>query len=493
MASDERLVAMVRTGSQPAFELLYDRHHRGILSFCRHMLSSQEEAEDAVQHTFMAAYRDLVGSEKEIQLRPWLYAIARNRCLSVLRSRREQPSDDIDEISTVGLADEVQRRQDLRDLLADLAELPDDQRAALVLAELGALPHEEIADVVGCRPEKVRALVFQARSSLIASRQARDTSCEQIREELATLRGGSLRRTHLRRHLKHCAGCREFRAEVDRQRRAMAVVLPVLPALGLKESALAAAFGGGMAAKGAAGGAVAAGVGSSAAATAGTGAAASGLPLVAKVLVVAAVAGGGTAGGVAGVNALSGDGKPAAPASSPAPGSGGGNGGAGATAPAATADPAATATPSGRRRGQTERGKEWAKTRGKGKKRGLNGTQPGKADDALEEGAKGGRANGREGKGQTKTTAKAKSRKAKGKLNKRKPATRKKNPVKPVKTPRPQPTATPRPERTPVAPKPPKPEPTPPPAPTVEPVPTVEPDTGGGSGGGGGGASARDR
>src|SRR4051794_36181958 len=91
LAADERLVALVRQGSQPAFEVIYDRHHRGILSFCRHMLSSREEAEDAVQHTFMAAYGDLVGSEKDIQLRAWLYAIARNRCLSILRSRREQP------------------------------------------------------------------------------------------------------------------------------------------------------------------------------------------------------------------------------------------------------------------------------------------------------------------------------------------------------------------------------------------------------------------
>ena len=55
MASDERLVEQVRAGSEPAFELVYDRHHRGILAFCRHMLGSAEEAEDAVQHTFMAA------------------------------------------------------------------------------------------------------------------------------------------------------------------------------------------------------------------------------------------------------------------------------------------------------------------------------------------------------------------------------------------------------------------------------------------------------
>src|SRR5215208_3977683 len=114
MASDERLVALVRQGSQPAFEVVYDRHHRGILAFCRHMLASREEAEDALQHTFMAAYRDLLGSDKDIQLRAWLYAIARNRCLSVLRARRERPAEAIDEPATEHLSAEVQRRQDLR-------------------------------------------------------------------------------------------------------------------------------------------------------------------------------------------------------------------------------------------------------------------------------------------------------------------------------------------------------------------------------------------
>src|SRR5215212_1260970 len=135
LASDDRLVELVRAGSEPAFEAVFDRHHRGILAFCRHMLGSVEEAEDAVQHTFMAAYRDLLASGKPIQLRAWLYTIARNRCLSVLRARRERPLDAIDEPATEHLSAEVQRRQDLRDMLRDISELPDDQRAALVLAE----------------------------------------------------------------------------------------------------------------------------------------------------------------------------------------------------------------------------------------------------------------------------------------------------------------------------------------------------------------------
>ena len=243
IASDERLVAHVRVGSEEAFEVIYDRHHRAILGFCRHMLGSIEEAEDAVQHAFMAAYRDLMRSDKPIQLRPWLYAIARNRCFTLLKRRRERPLEHADEPSTENLSSAVQRRQDLRDLLADLAELPDEQRAALVLAELGACSHEEIATVLAVPRDKVKALVFQGRSSLLASRKARETPCAEIREQLAILRGGSLRRITLRRHLRECPGCRAFRTGVAAQQRALAAALPVEPTAGLRQAALVASLG----------------------------------------------------------------------------------------------------------------------------------------------------------------------------------------------------------------------------------------------------------
>jgi RNA polymerase sigma factor (sigma-70 family) len=306
--SDERLVALVRQGEPAAFEALYDRYHLRILSFCRHMLGSQPDGEDATQHAFVALHRHITADERDVDVKPWLFQVARNRCLSTIRSRREHADidDPVIQPATEGLADSVQRRTDLRELLGDLGQLPEEQRAALLLSSLGDLSGDEIASVIGCRPQKVKALVFQARTSLMNERDARNTDCQVVREQLATLRGGALLRGPLRRHVRSCEGCRAFREETRTQRAAMALLLPVLPTAGLKASTMSAAFGGSAAAGGAA--ATATGGGLIA------GLAAGGKAGAAKVLVAAALAGGTVGAGVAEVNHLRNDSQPAAPA-----------------------------------------------------------------------------------------------------------------------------------------------------------------------------------
>src|SRR4051812_5768890 len=298
---DERLVELVRAGDAAAFEAIYDRYSRGLVAFCRHLLGSLEEAEDAVQHTFLAAHRSMLADDRELHLKAWLYAIARNKCISMLRVRRERVGID-DELelvpSTAGLSSEVERREDLRALLGDLARLPDDQRAALVLAEIGAHNHDEIAEVLDVRREKVKALVFQAREALIASKTARETPCAEIREQLATARGGALRRGNLRRHLDDCPGCRAYRMDMQRQRAALSIVLPVVPSLALKEAVL-----GGAAAAVGVGAAVG---GGGAAATGGLSVLGGAKAAAAKLVAVAALAGGATGTGYVAMHEIGG-------------------------------------------------------------------------------------------------------------------------------------------------------------------------------------------
>ncbi len=324
--SDERLAALVARGDATAFEAIYDRHHAALLAFCRHMLGNREDGEDALQQAFVRAHRSLAGGRLPDAVRPWLFAIARNRCLTVLAARREAgvPLEDV-EPGFDGLADEVQQRAELRELVGDLAGLPDDQRGALVLAELGDLSHPEIAQVIGCPAAKVKALVFQARSSLIADRDARRASCDEIRSQLETARGGVLRRGPLRRHLRLCDPCAAYRVAMERNRSGLAIILPVLPTAGLKAAVLAGAAGLGGGAKGAAAAALGAGASGGAGAGGGGGGAVS--------AGAGASGGAGAAGGAGAVPAGTG----AAGAAGAVSGGAGAAGGAGAVSAGAAA------------------------------------------------------------------------------------------------------------------------------------------------------------
>ncbi len=296
-APDSVLVKRLCAGDERAFEAIFKRHYAPLLSYCRHMLSNQDEGEDALQQAFIKAHRALRGETAPRELRPWLYAIARNCCLTAIAARRPTAPLPTEERTPAlaGLSEEVHRREDLRELVAGIGRLPEDQRSALLLAELDDLSHQAIATIVGCPVSRVKALVYQARSALIADRDARNTPCEDIREQLAVARGGELRRGPLRRHLKLCAGCRDFQLAVNAQRESLAAVLPVLPSAGLAAAILGhgAAHAAGAASVGGAGAglAPAGGVGVGATATGGTGIAATG---TAASTAVGAGAGGGT-------------------------------------------------------------------------------------------------------------------------------------------------------------------------------------------------------
>ncbi len=313
----------MRSGDERAFEAIFKRHHAPLLSYARHMLANQDEAEDALQHAFIKAYRALLGGTVPRELRPWLYAIVRNCCLSAIAARRHPVELDEHTANLAGLSEVVHEREDLRELLADIGRLPEDQRSALLLAELDDLSHQSIATIVGCPVTKVKALIYQARSTLIADRDARSASCRDICEELAVARGGELRRGPLRRHLSLCVGCRDFQKALAAQRRSLAVALPVLPSAGLAAKILSHGALRAAGAAGRAGGAVgsatapagaAAGGGASAGTAAATGASAAagsggtgavvGSSVLAKVVIGGAVAALATAGAVTTVHHL---------------------------------------------------------------------------------------------------------------------------------------------------------------------------------------------
>jgi RNA polymerase sigma factor (sigma-70 family) len=315
---DATLVRRTQSGEEQAFAAIFERHHAPLLSYCRHMLGNRDDGEDALQQAFIKAHRALLGGTTPRDLRPWLYAIARNCCLSAIAARRPTAPLEDRTPGLAGLSDEVRRREDLRELLDGIGRLPEDQRSALLLAELDDLSHQAIATVLGCPVSKVKALVYQARSALIADRDARETPCQEIREQLAVARGGELRRGPLRRHLNLCSGCRDFQFAVGAQRQSLAALLPVAPSAGLMAAVLghgsahavgAAAIGGGGAGAGATSGGGAAGTGVGVTSCGGSATGASGIVTSGTTAAMGTAASTGTATGAGtGVGALVGGG-----------------------------------------------------------------------------------------------------------------------------------------------------------------------------------------
>jgi RNA polymerase sigma factor (sigma-70 family) len=244
LQSDERLIALVRRGSHGAFETLVARYQARLLAFCRHMLNSREDAEDVLQEVFAAAFNAILADEREINVRPWLYRIARNRSLNHLRRVQAVGVDSMDvHLSEHGTttADKVDRREALRELVADMQELPETQRTALLLREIDALSYEQIAEAMETTIPSVKSLLVRARLSLAEAAEARQLSCEDVRLELGAIAEGLQRRTTppVRRHLRTCERCVVFRTQLRATNKALAMVMPVAPLLMAKKLLLA--------------------------------------------------------------------------------------------------------------------------------------------------------------------------------------------------------------------------------------------------------------
>src|SRR5580700_6113571 len=232
LQSDERLVTLIRRGSTAAFEVLVARYHARLLAFCRHLLGSREDAEDVLQEVFSAAFNAILDDDRPINVRPWLYRIARNRSLNHLRRIQAVGVDSMDiHLSEHGAttADKVHEREEFRMLVGDIQGLPETQRTALVLREMDALSYEQIAEAMETTVPSVKSLLVRARVSLAEAAEARLLTCEQVRIELAEVAEGLQRRPGalVRRHLRACDRCSTFKGQLNETSKALTAVLPI--------------------------------------------------------------------------------------------------------------------------------------------------------------------------------------------------------------------------------------------------------------------------
>src|SRR5206468_3346426 len=114
LQSDERLVALVRDGHDPAFAAVVERYEPELARYCSRLVG-ESRAEDVLQQAFLSAHMALRSNDNPIQLRPWLYRIAHNAGLNVLRSSRQQAELDEHLAAPGGLEQDVESRERLRE------------------------------------------------------------------------------------------------------------------------------------------------------------------------------------------------------------------------------------------------------------------------------------------------------------------------------------------------------------------------------------------
>lgn len=209
---DDELVAQLATGDEHAVRQLHDRFHGALVRYATSLLGwSAQDAEDVVQDAVVDALRAIAGGERPRQLRPWLYRIVRNRAIDEIRRARRRDasldaaapeSDDqagAGSQSTIWLAppsDEPSavagRRETLRELVADLAGLPDRQRDALLARVVDGDSPQQSAERLGVSVAAAQMLVVRGRENLQRARDARQAHGDTDRQLRALAPPGGL-------------------------------------------------------------------------------------------------------------------------------------------------------------------------------------------------------------------------------------------------------------------------------------------------------------
>jgi RNA polymerase sigma-70 factor, ECF subfamily len=175
--TDDELVTRSRSGDIDSFNQLILRWERPIYALAYRTIGREEEARDVCQEAFLRAYRALPGFKGEAKFSSWLYRITLNLCRDWIRKQRRQPvsqvpeDTDIDELAAargpVESIEELVARRELSSVVEEaMAQLPEEQRTAIILKEYHGMTFQEIADLQGCPLSTVKTRLYQGLSVL---------------------------------------------------------------------------------------------------------------------------------------------------------------------------------------------------------------------------------------------------------------------------------------------------------------------------------------
>ena len=178
---DAALMLRVKRGDRAAFVALVEKYKQPLHNFIHRTLRDEAEAEDLAQNVFLQVYKSRDRYERTAKFSTWLFTIARNLCLNEIRRRSRHPAEALEETHSEN-EDQPQRQyEDRKVLLATdnvlhselagnieeaLAELPENQRTAILLCRQDDLSYEEIAEVLDCSLSATKSLIHRGRETL---------------------------------------------------------------------------------------------------------------------------------------------------------------------------------------------------------------------------------------------------------------------------------------------------------------------------------------
>ncbi|HEX6465310.1 MAG TPA: sigma-70 family RNA polymerase sigma factor [Vicinamibacterales bacterium] len=189
--TDEELVARSMGGDLDSFNQLVLRWERPIYALAYRVIGREEDARDVCQETFLRAFRALGGFKGQAKFSSWLYRITLNLCRDWIRRERRQPLAQAPEgVDLIELAGETEPSESVEELVARkeigaavaraMAELPEDQRTAIVLKEYHGLTFQEIADMLDCPLSTVKTRLYQGLTVL--RRQLERSNVTQLKD-----------------------------------------------------------------------------------------------------------------------------------------------------------------------------------------------------------------------------------------------------------------------------------------------------------------------
>jgi RNA polymerase sigma-70 factor (ECF subfamily) len=172
-ASDEELMKRTQNGDKQAYALLYERYSASVLSYLYRMLGNVEDVESIGQEVFLRAFRFAPTYRYPQKFSTWLFTITRNLAINQSRRRRRSPVRNVTELNLEGVemsgdpyqvaaraTDDVERQEEIVQVLRALEDLPADQKEVIVLGVFQDLSYAEIEDITGTKAVTLRSRMF---------------------------------------------------------------------------------------------------------------------------------------------------------------------------------------------------------------------------------------------------------------------------------------------------------------------------------------------